>query len=201
MRNFLRQSAQTKLLSFAELINPKFESVWFHELIAEKLEQALEKVVRKEKARIILSVPPRHGKEILSSELVPTPNGLKKHGDLKYGDFVFHPSGRKIKVLKNVPQPEPATLKVTLTDGSSVVVHPNHEWTVTDRKKTTSGKLFVYETHQMVGNEWIGQRGVRGSRARFQLPHNGCVAFGEQKLLIDPYTFGYWLGNGRKSVV
>lgn len=193
---FLCQAARKRLINFCELINPKWETYWFHEYIANILQESIEKIKRNEKVRIILTVPPRHGKEILSSELVLTPNGFKKHGDLIKGDFVFHPSGRKIKVLNNIPQPEPATLKVTLTDGSSVVVHPNHEWTVTDRKKTTSGKMFTYETREMIGNEWMGVKGKRGSRARFQLPHNSVVNFPERKTIVDPYTFGYWIGNG-----
>ncbi len=41
--------------------------VWFHELIANKLEEALLKASRNEKARIIITIPPRHGKTQLAS--------------------------------------------------------------------------------------------------------------------------------------
>jgi hypothetical protein len=191
------QEARNDLLTFCQLIDKNFEATWFHEEIANALAKALYAVKRKEKARIILAIPPRHGKEILSSTPVPTPKGFVKHGDLKPGDYVFDKNGRPTRVLNVIPQPEPATLKVTFTDGASVVVHPNHEWTVKDRRRP--GKMHTVETREMVDDIWIGQKGIRGSRARFLVPYTGPVQFDEQPLPMDPYTFGVWLGNGTTS--
>lgn len=90
-------------------------------------------------------------------------------------------------------------MKVTLTDGTSVTVHPNHEWTVYDRKRTTKKIPRTYETRQMAGTEWITPKGKRGSRARYQLPAVEAVQFATRPTQVDPYTFGYWLGNGTTS--
>lgn len=57
--------------------------MWFHELIASKLQEAVERVVRKEKARIILAIPPRHGKSQLSSIYFPA-WALGKYPHLKF---------------------------------------------------------------------------------------------------------------------
>lgn len=67
----LQEAARNKLISFCEVLKQNFETVWFHELIANKLENALERVVRKEKVRIILTIPPRHGKTNLASNYFP----------------------------------------------------------------------------------------------------------------------------------
>lgn len=61
------QAARNRLLNFVDLINPKFESVWFHELIAKKLEETLERIKEKKKTRLIITIPPRHGKTLLAS--------------------------------------------------------------------------------------------------------------------------------------
>ena len=80
---FLQKAAQNKLITFCELINPKWETVWFHALIAEKLNGVLERIKNKEKVRIILTLPPRHGKSQLSSIYFPA-WGLGKSPDLKF---------------------------------------------------------------------------------------------------------------------
>jgi len=71
LQSFLVQSARERLLNFCQIINERYEAVWFHELIAETLERAIKQVEAKGKARIILSVPPRHGKSQLSSIYFP----------------------------------------------------------------------------------------------------------------------------------
>lgn len=43
------------------------------------------------------------------------------------GDYVFAPNGKPIKVLDEIPQPEPASLLVTTSSGDKIKVHPNHE--------------------------------------------------------------------------
>ena len=68
---FAVKAAQNNLLSFNELLYPEFKPAWFHELIAYKLEQALAAVQRGEKVRLILSIPPRHGKTKLAAEVFP----------------------------------------------------------------------------------------------------------------------------------
>lgn len=80
---FVAKAAQNRLLNFAQFIDPKYETHWFHELIAEKLEDALEKVRRKEKVRIILTIPPRHGKSRLASNIFPA-WALGKYPDIKF---------------------------------------------------------------------------------------------------------------------
>jgi predicted phage terminase large subunit-like protein len=57
-----KEAAARYLVPFCIATDPKYQVNWHHELIALKLEEALEKAVHNEKARIILELPPRHGK-------------------------------------------------------------------------------------------------------------------------------------------
>lgn len=58
-------------MNFCQLIDSNYLASWHHELIAQKLENALERVQRGEKVRLILSIPPRHGKSQLASIYFP----------------------------------------------------------------------------------------------------------------------------------
>lgn len=80
---FVAKAAQNRLLNFAQFIDPKYETHWFHELIAEKLEGILERVKRKEKVRVILALPPRAGKSRLAS-IMFSAWALGKYPELKF---------------------------------------------------------------------------------------------------------------------
>ena len=59
----VRTVCQNELTTFCVFTNPKYEPSWLHEQIAEKLEA----VERGEIKRLIICVPPRHGKSELGS--------------------------------------------------------------------------------------------------------------------------------------
>lgn len=57
------QAGSKSLIAFARLTHPKYEPNWHHKLLASKLEA----VARGEIKRLIISMPPRHGKTDLAS--------------------------------------------------------------------------------------------------------------------------------------
>lgn len=148
---------------------------------------------------LVVECPPQHGKLCADDTPVPTPSGWKRHGELKPGDVVFSPEGAPIKVLAEIPQTEPASLKVTFSDGAVVRVHPNHEWTVYDRNSKQSrsgGKMKTYETHKMAElGLHLGPKG-RGGRYRFSVPANPVIQYPEAEQTLHPYFLGLWLGDG-----
>lgn len=80
---FLIQAAQDDFLTFCQLMDPNYEVAWFHEVIATELKYALEQVLARKPARIILSVPPRHGKTHTAAALFPA-WVLGKHPEMKF---------------------------------------------------------------------------------------------------------------------
>jgi predicted phage terminase large subunit-like protein len=66
-RERLRQLAKTSLISFTEFSYPRYETASLHRQIAEQLER----VERGEIDRLMLLVPPRHGKSELASRRFP----------------------------------------------------------------------------------------------------------------------------------
>lgn len=63
----LKNKCQESLLAFSILTDSRFEPFWHHKVIAEKLEA----VERGEIKRLIISLPPRHGKSYLTTEKFP----------------------------------------------------------------------------------------------------------------------------------
>jgi len=167
---------------------------WWQKEIAKELMIFFDDLCAGRKPVLFLTSPPQHGKECSLDTKVFTTNGWKKHGELKKGDYVFHPSGKPVKVLANIEQPEPCTLRVFLSNGQAVDVHPNHEWTVT----THDWENFkTIETKEMLKKKlYSGEKGKRGSRYLYQLPKTHCLEIAENNLKIHPYFLGVWLGDG-----
>lgn len=67
----LRTAAHNKLLNFCQLVDQTYEAAWFHEVLADILEDALKRTVNKQKTRIIITIPPRHGKTQTTSIYFP----------------------------------------------------------------------------------------------------------------------------------
>ena len=64
----LRESAENG--SFAEYciaIDPDYQLKWFHAEIANKLEQGFYRLMAGEDVRLIITMPPRHGKSAMAS--------------------------------------------------------------------------------------------------------------------------------------
>ena len=146
--------------------------------------------------RIIVAMPPRHGKLIAHDCLVPTPGGMKTHGELSVGDWVYHPSGKQIRVIATMPE-SPCDCRITFTNGATVDCHENHEWTVYDRSR---GETKTVETSYIEGRKLhSGPVGKRGGRYVLQLPIVSPLQNAVSNLIIDPYVLGVWLGDGSSA--
>ncbi len=66
-----RELARRRLLPFIQRFDPSYLAGWFHKDLCMRLERFLAAVVRKEEPRLMLFVPPRHGKSITCSQNFP----------------------------------------------------------------------------------------------------------------------------------
>ena len=67
----VKQLAKEHLIDFAIYIDQNYQDSWFHEEIANILEQGLKKVEKGEDVRVILMCPPQSGKSDLSTKKFP----------------------------------------------------------------------------------------------------------------------------------
>ena len=146
--------------------------------------------------RLAIFMPPQEGKLIADTTPVPTPDGWTRHGDLRPGSVVFHPSGRQVEVVEVHP-PAVASMRVSFSDHTSVLVHPAHEWTVWDRGRH---RWITLETRELAASRLShGTPGKRGHKYRYHLPVREALTCPEAELPVDPYTLGVWLGDGSST--
>jgi predicted phage terminase large subunit-like protein len=165
--------------------------------IAPHLQYLSDKLVQLEQRkikRLLVSVPPRHGKQCSHDTLVPTSNGFKRHGDLQVGDLVLGRDGRAYPVLALGSESGENDIRLTFSDGSSVVCHENHEWVVYDR---SARRERIHETKVFFRRKLeAGPDSGRGHRYQIHLPAVEPVWGPHRDLPLDPYVLGAWLGDG-----
>lgn len=70
--NDLIKTTKSYLDSFSLAVDEKYELSWFHKVLSRRLESAFKRVVKGEKVRIIIEVPPRHGKSEMATIKFPS---------------------------------------------------------------------------------------------------------------------------------
>lgn len=154
---------------------------------------------------ITISAPIGSGKALVNDTDIPTPNGVKKLGDVKVGDIVFGRHGEHVKVSGVFPQGKKWVYKVTTKDGSSALVNDEHLWTVgryTQPVKPdgTRDKYIIEETlttRELMGDK-VFKRTYNGmTNYKYKLPTlSGAVLYDEKEYKVDPYVLGVFLGDG-----
>ena len=138
------------------------------------------------------------GKEEWVEQVIPTPAGPKRFGDLKVGDYVFSADGKPTKVLGIFPQGIKDAYKVTLSDGRSSVCGKEHLWGIYYYSHNS------YEYKVMELSEML-EKGIRradprytkaGGKPKFWLPASPVCEYPEKHLPVNPYVLGSLIGNG-----
>ncbi len=78
-----RELARRRLLPFIQRFDPSYVAAWFHKDLCQQLERFLQRVIDKKEPRLMLFVPPRHGKSITSSQNFPA-WAFGKHPELEF---------------------------------------------------------------------------------------------------------------------
>lgn len=153
-------------------------------------------------------------------------NGI--YGDIELGDKVLNHDGKFYDVTGHTKNdPVKLGVRVTLQSGESFDTHENHEWLVYDVQETRNQKKAyrqhknlrakkglaplwpeppkhvwrVIETKELLESISVDNKpvGKRGSRYRYQTPRCQKIELPEVNLSVDPYWFGYWLGDGNSN--
>lgn len=66
-----RELCRRKLMPFVKKFNRGYKNGWVHDLICEELEQFSDAVIAEESPRLMIFMPPRHGKSELCSRIFP----------------------------------------------------------------------------------------------------------------------------------
>lgn len=189
LRERLIRQSRGSLLTFTTATMPTFEPAPFHIRYYNVLNKFADGKIKK----LMVFMPPQHGKEISDSTLVPTPKGFVKHGDLKVGDYVFGRNGEPVMV-KWVSEKVMSEYDVTFSDGQVIQCHGNHEWVVYDRSLRRERIMEAKHLARLALES--GPINRRGHRYRFQVDANTALQIPDADLLVHPYVLGAWLGDG-----
>lgn len=187
----VKAASRNRLINFARYMQPDLALEPYHVVYY----TLLDKFAHGEIKKMIVQMPPQHGKEISDNQIVATTKGIKKHGDLIVGDYVFGRDGTPVKVLW-VSEKTRSEYVVSFSDGAKIECHGNHEWTVYNRFRQ---KEETIETKHMASSTIYNGDGKRGSRYKYQVDSNVCVMFDSRNVDLDPYVLGAWLGDGDSS--
>ena len=129
-----------------------------------------------------------------------TPDGCKKMGDIKIGDYVFNRVGKPVKVIGVFPQGKLDVYEIEFHDGSKTTCSKDHLWTYTSIKCISNGNKTMFTStlgEIMEDLERFKDRKHMHQRAgKYRFPLNGCVEFNNKEVKIDPYLLGLLLGDG-----
>lgn len=157
------------------------------------------KVVEATESKILCLAAAGSGKAQPNSLIIPTPNGKRKIGDIKVGDYLFDRKGNPTKILGVYPQGEKEVFEITFGDGRKTLCCEEHIW-----RTYNNGNKFKYKnSYKDLTVKEIIKRGIttvdsRGHHSsRFSIPCSSPVLYSNlQDLTVDPYLFGVFLSDG-----
>lgn len=180
--------SRRRLLPFVQRTNDRYDAGWVHADICMRLEKFSDDVAKGLSPRLMLLLPPRHGKACAVGTLVPTPSGFRAIETLRTGDYVFGRDGRPTRVVAvSETWRDRELFEVTSDDGASVIVDGEHEWTVRLCRKRSVHKTKT--TRQLF---------ERASVRAPALMTYAAVEYPEATLPVPPYALGVWLGDGSR---
>lgn len=115
---------------------------------------------------------------------LPTPSGWTTMGEVQVGDSLLGASGLPVEVIGKSEVKYDDCYRVTFRDGESIVTDSVHLWEVHDGNNVRS----------VVSTPELRERGPKGRPHHIRAPKP--VKLPEVDLPMDPYIFGYWLGDG-----
>lgn len=142
-----------------------------------------------------IEIPKKNGKQLALDTPIPTPEGWKTMADLKVGDRVFDEQEKPCHVVAKSPVDDTEqAYELVFRDGGRIVAGERHLWDVeytygkTREKQWTTGEIYR-RTKQY-------REKSKDNRSLIRIPVNQLLHLPERNLPLDPYLYGYWLGNG-----
>lgn len=142
------------------------------------------------------------GKALALDTPIITPDGWKTLGEISVGDFVFGRDGKPTMVT-NVTgiQYNRKCFEIVFSNNERIIADADHKWIVEHVLRRNSKKLQQSEREQVLTTSEMcdSVRYGKDSRSTYSINVSEPLIFNNDKeaqLPIDPYIFGYWLGNG-----
>lgn len=125
--------------------------------------------------------------------IIPTPEGYKKLGAIKVGDYVFDRYGKPTRVLGVYPQGQKQIYKITFQDGTIAECADEHLWSYDNGH----GGLTTHTTEEIIKIGWQSKDNRGHYRYKIKIPNLiNPVEYITKEYKIHPYVIGCFLGDG-----
>ena len=141
-----------------------------------------------------ISMPPGTGKGQLPSAKILTPDGFRRLGDIRVGDFVISGTGNVAEVLGVFPKPRMPVYEVVFEDGTKVKCSQDHIWHVQNRDGRKHGWYQNVEVKDML------DRVVIDRHLNYSVDYVPPIDIQDKELPIDPYVLGVLLADNKYGV-
>jgi predicted phage terminase large subunit-like protein len=122
-----RELARRNLLYFVQQTYPQYTPGWVHQDICHRLEKFSAAVDARKSPRLMLLMPPRHGKPIFEEERVVMGDGTwKKLKDIEVGDEVMTHRGRPKRVKEVFIQGDLPCVSLVTKQGKKAIAALDH---------------------------------------------------------------------------
>lgn len=135
------------------------------------------------------------GRQLCLETELPTPTGFIKLKNLKERDQLFDENGNICTVTKLHPiNLTPEAYKVIFDDGTSVDACAEHLWQTSTKRDRIKKRLGTIKNTKEIFNTL-----KIGNESNHSIPCAKPINYEEKELILDPYLFGLWLGDGDGS--
>lgn len=143
---------------------------------------------------------------IAHDTLIVTPDGVRRHGDLRVGDEVYAVDGSITRVIELGDEVLEDCYRVFFRGGGSVVCTGSHRFPVNVFKGR--GRVAkIVTVREMMQNGLVYERALtrgktkatKGGVSRYTTLPTPAVQGRELESKLDPWLFGMWLGDGDKD--
>ena len=150
-----------------------------------------------------VEIPKKQGKQLALDTPIATPNGWSTMGALQVGDLVFDENGQPCHVVaKSEVDDTEEAYKLTFRDGSFIIAGERHLWDVEYIKGKPTPKLWttgeIYRRTKAHKEKYKDSQAY-ANRSLIRIPVTKPLELDEKELPVDPYLYGYWLGNGNST--
>ena len=119
-----RLQAMESIVDFTKFTFPAYKDTWYHVVYGHLLDQFIKGNLRK----LMITMPPQHGKFFPADTPVLTTKGWKRHLDLSAEDYVFGEDGLPKKVILNSGGYVAACQQIQFSNTNPLICGKQHEW-------------------------------------------------------------------------
>lgn len=147
-----------------------------------------------------IEMPKKNGKALDINTPIPTPNGFKRLRYVQPGDQVFAGDGTVTTVTATSEIfYNNDCYKITFGDGSVITADADHLWYVRSHNWQTRKDNKRENTPKTVTTSFLYNYFSTVKHPLVSVPVNGSLKIKCADLPCDPYTLGYWLGDGEAA--